>query len=95
MAIRLWCPKGHTRHARYRTKLQLAQTMLLELLPLHLPFAYLVFDGWYTAGGFTKWLTRQDIVWVGEGRCNANEMHPSVRLPFWRAGDIIYSGREK
>lgn len=82
VAIRLWCPKGHTRHARYRTKLQLAQTMLLELLPLHLPFAYLVFDGWYTAGWFTKWLTRQDIVWVGKGRCNANVVyrHKSYKL---------------
>jgi len=75
VALRLWCPKGKTHRRRYRTKLQLAQTMLTELLPLQLPFAYLVFDGWYTAGWFTKWLTRQDIPWVGKGQCNANVVY--------------------
>jgi len=75
VALRLWCPRLHTRTARYRTKLQLAQTMLTELFPLRLPVVYLVFDGWYTAGWFTKWLTRVGLTWVGAGAKNANVVY--------------------
>mgnify|MGYP000113341425 CR=1 FL=1 len=75
LAIRLWCPRKHTRAARYRTKLQLAQEMLREVLPWGLPVAYLVFDGWYTAGWFTKWLTRVGLTWVGAGAKNAKVVY--------------------
>lgn len=65
VALRLWRPAKSRSPARYRTKLQLVQEMLLDLLPLRLPFEYVAFDTNYTAGWFTKWLTRCGILWVG------------------------------
>lgn len=70
LAIRLWSPKSVTRKARYRTKLQLAQAMLIDILRTDIPFTYIVFDGWYTAGWFTKWLHNLGIIWVGKGKTN-------------------------
>ena len=65
VAFRLWRPKRSCSRAAYRTKLQLAETMLKEVLAARLPFAYLTFDTHYTAGWFTKRLRRLGIIWVG------------------------------
>jgi hypothetical protein len=80
LAIRLWRPKAATGPKHYRTKLQLAQAMLIDVLHTEVPFAYLVFDGWYTAGWFTKWLTKLGITWVGRGKCNAQIVYRNRRL---------------
>ena len=65
VAFRLWRPKRSCSKAAYRTKLQLAEVMLQELLAAQLRFDYLVFDTHYTAGWFTKRLQRLGIKWVG------------------------------
>jgi len=64
VAFRLWQPKDKCRPARYRTKIQLAQQMIIEVLTLGLPFAYLVFDCWYNARWFTKFLKGCGVIWV-------------------------------
>lgn len=66
VAFRIWRPKRSCAARRYRTKLQLAEGMLKrEVLPSGVPFRYIVFDTHYTAGWFTKMLTRMGIEWVG------------------------------
>jgi len=65
VAFRLWRPKRSCSKAAYRTKLQLAERMLTELVAARLPFDYLAFDTHYTAGWFTKRLQRLGITWVG------------------------------
>jgi hypothetical protein len=80
LAIRLWYPKAKAHPARYRTKLQLAQAMLIDVFHMDIPFAYLVFDGWYTAGWFTKWLSKRGITWVGKGQANAKIVYQHQRL---------------
>ena len=65
VAFRLWRPKRSCSRGAYRTKVQLAEPMLKEVLAAGLAFAYLVFDTHYTAGPFTKRLRRLQVVWVG------------------------------
>lgn len=63
VAFRLWRPGDKCRSDRYRTKIQLAQEMVIEVLTVGLPFTYLVFDCWYNARWFTGWLNRCGIIW--------------------------------
>ena len=70
LAIRLWTSKQATSQRRYRTKLQLAQEMVIEVRAMNVPFTYIVFDGWYTAGWFAKWLNKCQIIWVGKAPKN-------------------------
>jgi len=65
VAFRLWRPKTACRKCAYRTKLQLAEAMLQDVLALGLTFEYLVFDTHYTAGWFTKMAGRVGCVWQG------------------------------
>lgn len=66
VAFRIWRPKRSCPAHRYRTKLQLAEGMLKnEILGRGLSFRYLVFDTHYSAGWFTRMLSRMDIEWVG------------------------------
>lgn len=65
VAFRLWRPKRSCAAADYRTKLQLAEQMVKEVVAGGLPFAYLVFDSHYTAGWFTKMLDRLGVIWHG------------------------------
>ncbi len=65
VAFRVWRPKAHCAPRRYRTKLELAQSMLDGVLALGLPIDYLVFDTHYTAGWLTKALTRRGLRWNG------------------------------
>ncbi|MBV9282169.1 MAG: transposase [Chloroflexi bacterium] len=65
VAFRLWRPKRSCSKAAYRTKLQLAEAMLRDLLAARLAFDYLVFDTHYTAGWFTRRLGRFGVTWVG------------------------------
>lgn len=65
VGFRLWRPTRRCAKARYRTKLQLAQQLVHEVLLEGLPVRYVVFDTHYTAGWFTKWLDRRGLVWQG------------------------------
>lgn len=65
VAFRLWRPKGACSQRTYRTKLQLAESMLKEVVTLGLSFQYIVFDTHYTAGWFTKMVGRLGSVWQG------------------------------
>jgi len=65
VAFRLWRPKGACSQHDYRSKLQLAESMLKEVVTLGLTFQYIVFDTHYTAGWFTKMVGRLGCVWQG------------------------------
>jgi hypothetical protein len=65
VAFRLWRPKRSCSPRSYRSKLQLAETMLKELVALGLPFRYIAFDTHYTAGWFTKMVKRLGCIWQG------------------------------
>lgn len=65
VAFRLRRPKRSVSPADYRTKVQLADEMIVELLTTGLSFEYIVFDTHYTAGWFTKKLAQRGICWQG------------------------------
>lgn len=69
IAFRLWRPKASCSAQHYRTKLQLAQEMIIDILPIGLPIDYIVFDTQYTAGWFTKFVGRCGLHWVGTLNC--------------------------
>jgi len=94
VAFRLWRPRDKCAPHRYCTKLQLAQQMIIEMLTVGLPFAYLVFDSWYNARWFIRWLNHCSLIWqstlkkntyvVYRGRkVKVGDLAPSLRLK-WR-----------
>ncbi|MFQ5873743.1 MAG: transposase [Dehalococcoidia bacterium] len=72
VAFRLWQPKDQRAPSRYRTKIQLAQQMIIEMLTLGLPFTYLTFDCWYNARWFTRFLNGCGVIWVSTLKKNAH-----------------------
>ena len=67
VAFRLWRPKHSCAPGAYRTKLKLAEIMLKEVLGSGLKARYIVFDTHYSAGWFTKMVTR-GWAWCGSVR---------------------------
>lgn len=65
VGFRLWRPKRSCRKARYHTKLQLAESLVLPVARSGLPIEYIVGDTHYTAGWFTKKLAHLGLVWQG------------------------------
>jgi hypothetical protein len=65
VAFRLYRPKRSVRPADHRSRVELAAQMVEEVLTQDLAFDYIVFDSQYTAGWFTKKLSRLGITWVG------------------------------
>lgn len=65
VGFRLWRPKNHCAKGKYRSRLELTQQMVGEVLLEPLPVRYIVFDTHYTAGWFTKWLARRGLIWQG------------------------------
>ena len=65
VGFRLWRPKRSCRGARYQTKLQLAETLVIAVVHSGLPIEYIVGDTHYTAGWFTKRLARLGLTWQG------------------------------
>lgn len=65
IAFRLWRPKRSVAEHAYRTKLQLAETMLKEVVASGLKCQYIVFDTQYTAGWFAKIAGRLGLTWQG------------------------------
>ena len=76
VAFRLWRPKRSCPPGAYRTKLRLAEIMLKEVIGSGLEARYIVFDTHYSAGWFTKMVTRMGLVWVGT-------LHPRT-IVYWR-----------
>ncbi len=70
VAFRLWRPKRNCAKHDYRTKPQLVQAMLRELVVAHLAFEYVVFDTHYTCRALTKMLARLGRIWIGSLRPN-------------------------
>lgn len=68
VAFRLHRPKRSVGGADYRSRVELAWAMVGELLAQGLSFEYIVFDSHYTAGWFTKKLSRLGITWIGNFR---------------------------
>jgi hypothetical protein len=65
VGFRLWRPKRSCRRARYQTKLQLAEQLVLAVVRSGLPIDYIVGDTHYTAGWFTKRLAGLGLTWQG------------------------------
>lgn len=63
--FRLWRPQDACAPHTYKTKLQLAEVMLVEVQTWGLEVDYVVFDTHYTAGWFTKKLSNWQLSWVG------------------------------
>lgn len=71
VAFRLWKPREHCAPGEYRTKLDLAQEMVGEVLAWGLRPTYIVFDAWYNARRFTRFLARWHLIWVSVMKANA------------------------
>jgi DDE superfamily endonuclease len=65
LGFRLWRPKRSCRQERYQTKLQLAAELVEAVVASGLPVQYIVGDTHYTAGWFTKRLSRLGLIWHG------------------------------
>jgi hypothetical protein len=65
VGFRLWRPKRSCRAECYRTKLQLASEVVSIVVASGLSVEYLVGDTHYTAGWFTKRLSRLGLTWHG------------------------------
>jgi hypothetical protein len=65
VGFRLWRPKRSCSKERYRTKLQLAIELVSVVVAAELRVRYLVGDTHYTAGWFTKRLSRLNLTWHG------------------------------
>lgn len=75
VAFRLWRPKDKCSAEHYKTKLELAQAMVIEVMNSHLPFSYITFDIWYNARWFTKFLANCNIVWVSQLKSNTQVIY--------------------
>jgi hypothetical protein len=65
VGFRLRRPKRSCSPADYRTSLELAWEMVVDIVASGLPIAYAVFDTHYTAGWFTKRLAGVGLIWQG------------------------------
>jgi DDE superfamily endonuclease len=65
VGFRLWRPKRSCRKQHYRTKLQLALELVIVVVQAKLSGDYIVGDTHYTAGWFTKRLSRLGLTWHG------------------------------
>jgi len=71
IAFRLWRPRGRCAQREYRTKIDLAQEMVEEVLGWGLRPSYIVFDAWYNARRFTRFLKQRKLIWVSVLKTNA------------------------
>jgi hypothetical protein len=80
IGFRLWRPKREGM-AAYKTKLELGQALIADVLRAGLSYEYLTFDSWYNARWFTKWLNEQQILWVSTLKGNARVTHHNRTQP--------------
>jgi hypothetical protein len=96
VAFRLWRAKRSCAPHAYRTKLELSEGKLKEVVSLGLRPEYIVFDTHYSAGWFTKMVARLGLVWVGTlhprtivlcraRRCSVGQLARALPLK-WRKG---------
>jgi hypothetical protein len=81
VGFRLRRPKRSCSPADYRTSLQLAWELLVDIVTSGLPIAYAVFDTHYTAGWFTKRLQGLGLTWQGTLDPKTNVVWRGYRLP--------------
>jgi hypothetical protein len=65
VGFRLWRPKRSCAPRQYRTKLELAEQLVIAVVAAKLPAVYIVFDTTYTAGWLTKRFSRLGLTWHG------------------------------
>jgi hypothetical protein len=83
VGFRLWRPKRACGRRDYQTKLQLAVPLVEAVVAARLPVEYIVFDTAYTAGWFTKKLTKLGLTWQGTLHPNTIVYWRNLRLPVW------------
>jgi hypothetical protein len=81
VAFRLRRPKRSCSPADYRTSLEWAWDMIVDVVSSELPIAYVVFDTHYTAGWFTKRLAGLGLTWQGTLDPKTNVVWRGHRLP--------------
>jgi hypothetical protein len=83
VGFRLWRPQRSCARQRYQTKLQLAAPLLESVVAARLPVEYVVCDTAYTAGWFTKKLSRLGLSWQGTLHPDTTVYWRNLRLPVW------------
>jgi hypothetical protein len=83
VGFRLWRPKRACRPGAYQTKLQLAVPLVEAVVAARLTVEYIVFDTAYTAGWFTKKLTKLGLTWQGTVQADTIVYWRNLRLPVW------------
>lgn len=71
VSFRLWKPRERCLPGSYHTKLDLAQEMVVEVLGWGVRPSYIVFDNWYNARRFTRFLRQKRLIWVSTLKANA------------------------
>lgn len=92
VAFRLWKPRERCLSGEYRTKLQLAQELLQEVLAWGLRPTYVAFDAWYNARRFTRFLARHHLVWVSVLKANARVRPRHYYCPVSRFANRLAKG---
>ncbi len=90
VGFRLWRPRQSCRPGEYRTKVQLAQDLLLEVLAAGLSVEYVTFDSWYTARWFCKFLDRRGLIWIGELRKNSRIIYQHQRYSLEELVEVLH-----
>lgn len=91
VGFRLWRPKKQCTHI-YRTRTQLAWTLLLEVVQQGLPIRYVVFDNGYTAGWLTKRISHLGLTWVGVLEAKTTVYYQQRR---WQTAQLAAASRLK
>jgi hypothetical protein len=89
VGFRLWRPKRSCGRRDYQTKLQLAGPLVEAVVAARVPVEYIVFDTAYTAGWFTKKLTRLGLTWQGTLHPDTVVYWRNVRLPVWLLAGFV------
>jgi hypothetical protein len=89
VAFRLWRPKERCAPGAYRTKLQLAQEAVQDVLARGLRPKYIAFDAWYNARRFTRFLAGHHLVWVSVLKANARVCPRRYYCPVSRLADTL------
>ena len=90
VAFRLWRPKRSVAKHDYRTKLELAEVMLKEVVSTGLACQYIVFDTQYTAGWFTKMVGRLGLIWQGTLSPRTNVVWRNKKLAVSKLGPALH-----
>ena len=87
--FRLWRSKDKCSTRHYRTKLELAKAMVVELLNAGVPFLFIAFDSWYNARWFTRFLSNCNVVWVSQLPCNSKVVYRNKKRTVSELAEIV------